>query len=224
MDMKKFFELLDDEPEMEADEFVSTVREQLDAARHRTYLDVNGDGTLYTTSGTGAGIGYAKIQLEVLPENRVKVKIETGQKVAAENEPALRKLFYHYNDDFLIPGLAVEDGRVIFESAPLDPVNGPFDADSIVGKAMTTVHAYAGVSLALEAGVAGWKLLGYNDDDNDDGDVDDGDGGTPFGLHDMSGAARRFLAEHTMENLADREHAEEEGNEEGDDELIPFPL
>lgn len=199
MDSRKFVEMLGLMPEGRCpEEVVEAVREQLENAGRHWYQDVSGDGTRYETNGRRHGVAFARGIVELRPDGNAVVRVETGQRVAPELERAARKLFSYYSSRFKVPGLAVDDGRVIFETEPFDPLNGRFEVETVVGLALSTVHAYGGVMLALDAGVDPWTLLDYDDDDDDDDD-DDGESAPP--LPRLSDEARSELERQIRERL-----------------------
>ena len=101
----------------------------------------------------------------------------------------MRKLCKAWNTHFKLKGLFVENGQLVFESAPFDPVSGMFDADVACDLALCTVHHYASTILALETGTEPWDLIDFYRDNHPARDDDD-DGG--FALPSI-GAARDQL-------------------------------
>ncbi len=174
------------------------VREQLEASTRRWYFDESGDGTRYVTSGTRHGVGFARATVEVLPDGRAQVVVRTGQRVNPSLERDLRKLFSHYSSKFKVRGLEVEEGQVVFRTQPFDPTSFRFDTDRVVSLALSTVHAYAGVTLSLDAGVEPWELVDYFEDSDLDGPDDDG--GLPIG--EVDGRALFDLAREMGERLS----------------------
>lgn len=159
---------------------VKVVREQLEGSDRRWYYDVSGDGTRYVASGCRHGVGFARVTVEVLPDGCAQVVVRAGQRVNPRYERGLRKLFSYYSSQFKVRGLEVEEGRVVFRTQPFDPEAFRFDVDQVVGLALSTVHAYAGVTLALDAGVEPWELMDYPVGSSDTGGSDDDpEGGLP---------------------------------------------
>lgn len=182
MDAKTFMGLFEASEECAPDMAgtVDIVREQLEGDMRCRAYDASGDGTLYQFDGLHFGCAYAEGTVRVREDGLVAVSVDSGIPVAPESESALRKLFLRYNDRFKVPGLAVRDGRMAFEPAPFDPKTSEYSVSFVMGASMSVIHNYAGVPLALEAGVKPWDLLDYDFDGFDDDDDDDGDGGLPL--------------------------------------------
>lgn len=180
MDTEKFLEVLGSSSEADAslEHALGVVREQLEGDERHSYYDVNGDGRLYVADGRRHGVGNAVARIEVLDDGRVRVSVDTRASVSFGHERALRKLCALYSSRFKVRGLFVEGGALVFRTAPFDPERGRFSTDVVVGLALSTAHAYAGVPTALEAGVPAWDLMDYDNwgDDSDDADGE-GDGG-----------------------------------------------
>lgn len=179
MNTKEFMELLEGQEGRSPDRerSVAIVREQIEGDGHARAYDASGDGTRYRFDGLYFACSAAEGTVEVGEDGLVRVRVDSGAPVPAEHEAALRKLCVRYNDKFKIPGLAVRDGRMVFEPAPFDPEGARFPVPRVMGMAMTTIHAYLGVPLALEAGMSPWQLLEYNEDEDDDDAGGDDDGG-----------------------------------------------
>lgn len=173
MRSEKFVEMLGLMPEgPDLGEARDRLREQLEGSGRYWFHDVSGNGTRYETSGRRHGIAFARGIVELHDDGMVVVRVETGQRVSPELERATRKLFSCYSSRFKVPGLAVEDGRAVFVTEPFDAFAGSRDVEEVLGLALSTVHAFGGVMLALDAGVEPWTLIDY--DEPDDGDDDDG--------------------------------------------------
>lgn len=178
MDTSKFMALFESSSEDGSDleRSKEAVRKSLDA-NDRYYYDISGDGTAYCRSGTRNGIGFVTCSITLTPDGLATVRAESVG-VPEGHARSMRKLCSSWNSRFKLRGLKVEDGRLVFESAPFDPVSGRFDADEACSLALSTVHHYASAVLALEARTDPWDLLDLYEEDDDHGDSDDDDGGT----------------------------------------------
>ena len=174
---------------------IAAVREQLEDADH-SYVDVSGDGTRYERYCLRQGTGFATGIVEVQEDGRAVVRTEGGPRVAPEHEAALRKLCRHFSRNFKLPAIVVEDGRLNFRTEPFDPRESRYDVDHALSLGLSSVHAYAGLALALDAGVEGFELTSYGErDDPGPGDRgDDGDGGTPIGADEPLGGGDELAA------------------------------
>lgn len=215
MRSEKFVEMLGLMPEGPAPaEASERLREQLDASGRYWFHDVSGDGTRYETNGRRHGIAFARGIVELRPDGLVVVRVETGQRVAPELERATRKLFSCYSSRLKVPGLAVEDGRAVFVTAPFDALEGRRDVEEVLGLALSTVHAFAGVMLALDAGAEPWTLIDY-DEPGDGGDDDGGEAIAPrqrVGSEPGPDFARELRRR--LEALVAQRRAEDEAMEE----------
>ena len=158
---------------------IAALREQLEADKRLDYVDVSdGAGTAYAFDGLSLGAGFADGRLTVDEDGFVTVRIETGITIPEDLRPAVRKLFRKYNSGFIVEGLELgEDGTMVFHSAPVDIINGSQTGPLLAGRGMFTVHEFAGLGLALEAGAEPWDLLDYSElDDVDRGSVDAANG------------------------------------------------
>lgn len=160
---------------------IDTIRESLSEGRP-WYYDVNGDGTEYLCSGARFGAGFVEAHLKVQPDGLCTV-FATSVRVPEEHQFSLAKLCRMWNKNFKLEGLAVRDDLLVFETEPLDLVNGRFDANEAMGMALTTMHAYSGAVFALVSGADPWDLIDYENwkkgpgGSGDDEDDDDDDGG-----------------------------------------------
>ena len=177
MDTSKFMELYNSSDEEEGGFEASreAVRRSLDEQDDRYYYDVSGDGTSYYRSGARNGVGFSSCTLTLRPDGLATVRA-ASLTVPAQHEGAMRKLSKSWSSRFKLRGFKVEYGRLVFESAPFDPVSSRFDANEACDLALSTVHHYASAVLALEAGAEPWDLLDLYEDDPGDGD-DGGSGG-----------------------------------------------
>ena len=166
MEMEKFFELIEageDRPRIGCIESACTQLE-----------DFGGDFAMTDTGeliawGGRWGVGFTHATLREVDGGLVQVVVPMGAKVCLDKVPVLRKIFRKHNSHFKVTGLSVaDDGAAAFVSEPFDPVNSRFTADRVVSLALSTVHAYQGVLLALDAGVEPWDLIAYGNDDDDD--------------------------------------------------------
>ena len=186
MDAKRFEELFGGTGEdVLAGNVVDEVRRQLERTNRHWYYDISGDGTCYVASGTRHGVGFARAEVTVDEGGMAEVVIRTGQRVAPDRERALRKLLRHYSSAYRVEGMTVEDGQVVYRCQPFDPLRFSRGVDYVVGLGFAMIHSFAGVSLALDAGVEPWRLVDYRDrpslssrppfsDDDDDNDDDGG--------------------------------------------------
>ncbi|MDO4805698.1 MAG: hypothetical protein Q4A07_00475 [Coriobacteriales bacterium] len=179
MDASKFMQLFDSSDRVESDFETSkeAIRRALDKDDAPFYYDISGDGTSYYRSGIRNGAGYSSCILTLQPDGFATVRA-TSVAVPEEHWNAMRKLCGSWNVRFKLRGLKVQDGKLVFESAPFDPVSGRFDANEACGLALSTVHHYASSVLALEADTEPWDLLDLYEEDYDDSGDDDDDGGT----------------------------------------------
>jgi hypothetical protein len=181
MDTSKFMELFSSS-DKDAGDFGASkeaVRRSLDEKDNRYYYDISGDGTTYYRSGARNGVGFASCTVTLQPDGLATVRA-TSLMVPAPYESAMRKLSRSWNTRFKLRGFKVEDGRLVFESAPFDPVSSRFDANEACDLALSTVNHYASAVLALEAGTEPWDLLDlYEEEHGDDDDGDDGGENAP---------------------------------------------
>lgn len=185
MKSERFVEMLGLMPEDACpEEVVEKVRGQLEESRRFWFHDISGDGTCYEANGRRFGVSFARGSVRLQPDGKAVVRVETGQRIAPELDRAARKLFSCYSSRFKVPGLAVEEGHVVFVTEPFDPLEGRFDVEKVLALAFSTVHAFGGVVLALDSGVEPWSLLDYNDPDAGD---DDDDGGEDLPLSRPAG-------------------------------------
>lgn len=189
MKSEKFVEMLGLMPKEGCpEEVIGKVREQLEGSRRFWFHDVSGDGTRYEVNGRRFGVAFARGIVELLPDGRAVVRVETGQRVAPELDRAARKLFSCYSSRFKVPGLAVEGGRMVFVTEPFDPLGDRFDVDEVLGLAFSTMHDFGGVMLALDSGVEPWSLIDYDEPGfGGDDDDDDDDGGEALPLRRSAG-------------------------------------
>lgn len=160
MDTQKFMQIFDASDEnSDFGEKREALKENLDFSDHGYYYDVSGNGTTYVRSGVRDGTGYARCTIHLADDGLVTIRV-TSVTVPPEHERAMRKLISSWNTFFKLKGLKIEDGRIVFESFPLDPIACPFDIDDAADIALAIVHFYAFVVLALEAGTDPWDLLG----------------------------------------------------------------
>lgn len=178
MDTKKFMALYDSSEEANGnfEESKEAMRRALEAPDGHFYYDISGDGTAYYRSGARNGVGYASCVATLRPDGLVTVRV-TSLPVPEWHGRSMRKLCLAWNTRFRLKGLKVDNGRLVFEPAPFDPVSGRFNVDEACGLALYTIHSYASAILALEAGMEPWDLLDF-DECGPDGDDDDGGGGT----------------------------------------------
>lgn len=176
MDADKFMELFNSshEPSTDLDETKEALRTILEDSSCY-YYDVSGAGTQYLCSGTRWGVGFARCLLTLRPDGTAVVRAD-AMPVPPEHERSLRKLCRAWNASFKLEGLKVEDGHMIFESQPFDPL-GKIDGDKAVRLALSTIHTYASAPLALEAGSEPWDLIDLGNDKGPRGGEDDDDGG-----------------------------------------------
>ena len=180
---------------------IAAVREQLEDADYE-YVDVSGDGTRYERYCLRQGAGFATGVVEVQEDGRAVVAVEGGPRVAPEHEAALRKLCRHFSRNFKVPALVLEDGCLNFRTRPFDPRESRYDVDQTLSLGLSSVHAFAGLTLALDAGVEGFELLAYDEDGGrfggPDDDDDDDDDGMPMDLDEpmtsTDGLAARLAA------------------------------
>lgn len=181
MDTSKFMELYNssDEAGSDFDESKHAFQRALDNSDHNYYYDISGNGTAYYRSGARNGIGYASCIVTLQPDGLAMVRV-TSLMVPEQHRRSIKKLCGSWNTFFKLKGLKVgEDGRLVFESAPFDPISGLFDADEACSLALSTVHHYASAVLALESGAEPWDLIDLYEKDYHDSDDDDShDGGT----------------------------------------------
>ncbi len=182
MDTSKFMELFNssDESEDDFDEIKKAFQRALDNSDVHFYYDISGDGTAFYRSGARNGIGYASCIVTLREDGLASVRA-TSLVVPKQNRRSIKKLCGSWNTFFKLKGLKVdEDGRLVFESAPFDPISGRYDADEACSLALSTVHHYASAIIALEAGAEPWDLIDLyeKDDYSIDDDGGDKDGGT----------------------------------------------
>ena len=148
-------------------ETIALLADQLEAAERRSYVDTSGGArTAYAVNGWAKGVGFAQGTVDVLPDATVQITVETGQRVSEANDGDVRKLFRCFNEKFIVPGLVVTDQlTVAFQTAPFNLETSPYAADTIMGMALSTIHRYAGIVLALDAQTDPWRLMTYGDDD-----------------------------------------------------------
>ena len=176
MDASKFMELFDSSPEECSDfESAKEALHDLLEGSDRSYYDVSGNGTQYYYSGNHHGAGFARCLLTLHPDGFATVRID-AMPVPHEHELTMRKLCRRWDSDFKLCGLKVEDGHIVFESEPFDPL-GDMDCERAAGLAMSTIHAYASAVLALEAGAMPWDLIDLDRQGDRPGDGGAGDGG-----------------------------------------------
>ena len=195
---------------------IETVRDQLEQARDG-YFDLRGDGTLWHFNGAYRGCGYADGVLEVAKNGLVQARVDLGMIAEPPLRGYVEKLFCHYNERFKTPGLKVgENGEMMFESEWLDPV-GEVEADTVAGRAISTIHAYGSLLLALRAGVDPWKLL-----DVDLFDFGGGGGGggeserasSDDDEDDVGELLRRLFGDHDGDRESEEDDLEELANEQ----------
>ena len=203
MDTSTFINIYESSPEESSTNLAETIealRRSLDKS-HRWFYDVSGNGTEYYCSGARNGVGFAECRV-ILQDDGMAIVRAVSVPFAPEYERSLAKLCRAWNKSFKLTGLRVRDGRFIFESAPFDPIGGRMKASEAVGLALSTVHAYGGVVLALEAGIDPWDLIdiydehGGDDDDDDDGmSIPSSDFSSDPGRGSIRDILRRHLAE-----------------------------
>lgn len=185
MDTSRFLEVLSGAAEtgVTLENSVREVRRQLEEGDRHTFYEA-ASGRRYVCSGIRFGVGYAQAAVEVLDDGLVQVSVHGGMRVSKAVEPALRKLLRRYSARMKVRGFVVEEGRMAFRTAPFDPADAPYPIERIVGLALSSVRAYAGVPLALEAGADPWDLLDYDRRDPRGG------GGADDGGHEVGRGAR----------------------------------
>lgn len=173
MDTKKFMALCvsSEEANGNFEESKEAMRRTLEVPDYHFYYDISGDGTAYYRSGTRNGVGYASCVATLRPDGLATVHV-TSLPVPKLHEHSLKKLCSTWNTRFRFKRLKVENDRLVFESAPFDPVSNCFDVDEACELALSTIHSYASALLALEAGTEPWDLLDF-DECGPDGDDDD---------------------------------------------------
>lgn len=176
MDADKFMELFNSSQEAgtDLDETKDALRAILEDSSSY-YYDVSGDGTRYLCSGTRFGVGFTRCLLTLRPDGLAVVRAE-AMPVPSGHERSMRKLCSTWSTRLKLEGLRVEDGRMVFESLPFDPL-GKVDGDKAVRLALSTINAYASAPLALDAGSEPWDLIDLGDAKGSRGGEDDGDGG-----------------------------------------------
>lgn len=177
MDAEKFMELFNSSQETSADldETKDALRTILEDSSSY-YYDVSGDGTQYLCSGVRFGVGFARCLLTLRPDGLAVVRAE-AMPVPSGHERSMSRLCHTWSTSLKLEGLKVEDGHMVFESQPFDPL-GTIDGDKAVGLALSTIGAYASAPLALEAGTEPWDLIDLGDARSPRGGGDgDGDGG-----------------------------------------------
>ena len=178
MDINTFmsiFESSTEGPTTDLAETIEALRRSLDDS-HRWFCDVSGNGTEYVCSGVRHGVGFAECRI-ILQDDGLAIVRAVSVPIAPEHERSMAKLCRAWNKSFKLTGLTVRDGRLVFESAPFDPIGGRISASKAVGLALSTLHAYGSAELALEAGVDPWDLMDMYDEHGGSDDDDHGDGG-----------------------------------------------
>lgn len=177
MDVTKFMEMYGQAEEPGGlEEAKEAVRASLaDDAKHY-YFDLSGDGTLYRCSGVRHGVGFSHCDVIVGDDGLVTVRA-TIAPVPEGREHDLGRLCGMWSKRFKLRGLAVDDGEFVFVTEAFDPVEGRMDCAQAVGLALSTVHAYASATLALEGGVDPWDLIDLDGHRGGHGGGGDGDGG-----------------------------------------------
>ena len=151
----------------------AAVRASLEGDRRRYYVDVSGDGTHYVCSGIRSGAGFSRCDVTLDGEGLVTVRANSV--LVPENYIRdVGRLARVWNKRFIIDGFTIEDDRLMFVTDPFDPLDSKYECADVVGKALSTIHHFAGVVLALDAGVAPWDVLDLFDKKND-GPSDDDD-------------------------------------------------
>lgn len=110
--------------------------------------------------GNRFGCGYAEATATVDPHTGyADLRIATHLYVAPEHRDTARKLCRRLNQDFVIPGLAIEDdGQLVFATErPHLLLNT--ELDELLGKGFSTVHRHAHMVAQINAGVAPWNIL-----------------------------------------------------------------
>ncbi|MBR3315294.1 MAG: hypothetical protein IKG18_14295 [Atopobiaceae bacterium] len=179
MDATKFMELYGQAEETGGMEGAKeVVRESLsDDAKHH-FFDLSGDGTHYRCSGVRHGVGFSRCDVIVGDNDLVTVRASIAP-VMEGRERDLGRLCRMWNKRFILEGLTVEDGEFVFVTEAFYPAVSGMDCARAVGLALSTVHAYASATLALEGGAEPWDLIdldghrggrgGSGDDDDDSG-------------------------------------------------------
>lgn len=110
--------------------------------------------------GSRHGCGYAEATAVVDPQTGLaSVDIDTHLRVAPGNVKGMRKAFRRLNNDFIVPGLTVDDdGSIHFRPAPCDLKAGD-DLGEWLGKGFSTVHAHAHMAAQLDAGMSPFEVL-----------------------------------------------------------------
>jgi len=149
-------------------------RQQL--AGERTGYHEGPEGT-FTTGGSRYGVGFAEAVAVVDPQTGLAtVDINSNLRFSPENIKGARKLFRRLNQNFISPGLMVDDeGYMHFcPSEPANLLEGD-DITEYLGKGFSTLHAHAHMVAQIEAGRAPWDVLQANlaEDDDDDDDHSD---------------------------------------------------
>ena len=176
MDANKFMELFNSSQEASVD--LDETKEALHGILEDSscyYFDVSGDGTQYLCSGNRHGVGFARCLLTLRPDGLAVVRA-VAMPVPSHHERSMRKLCHAWSTNFKLEGLKVEEGRMVFESQPFDPL-GKIDGDKAVRLALSTINTYASAPLALEAGSEPWDLLDLGDTKGSHGGGDDDEGG-----------------------------------------------
>lgn len=125
------------------------------------------DEATYRTTGIRLGAKYAEATLKVDEEaGTATFFLDSHITVGPEHVRAAKLLARHVDNHLKTAGLRVTDeGRVVFESARnLYPADGD-DVDATVGRAISTIHAYAGTFLAIDCGMSAWDAISQDTDD-----------------------------------------------------------
>ena len=173
MDAEKFMQLY--LSSREEDPFTAAkkrVRESLERDADLGFYDMLGDGTHYRCLGLRHGVGYAFCDVTVCEDGCVTIRIECMPVPEACREDLMR-LCDIWNSTFVLKGLDVEDGMLVFFTRLYCPGMDDVDCSRAVHLAYATIRMHASATLALEAGAMPWELIGiadgYRDGSGDDG-------------------------------------------------------
>lgn len=144
--------------EVEGETPLEAARRQL-RDNDRAHFHESPEGT-FRGCGSRHGVGYAEAIAVLDPQTGLAdIDIDAHLRVAPEAVKGTRKLFRRLNQQFIVPGLAVdEDGSVHFRTErPCDPLKD--DLSEWLGKGFTTVHAHAYMVAQINAGMEPWDVL-----------------------------------------------------------------
>ena len=198
MDATKFMELYGRADETGgAESAKEAVRESLAGDTKHYFFDLSGDGTHYRCSGVRFGVGFSRCDVSLGEDGLVTVRA-TIAPVPQGRDRDLGRLCRMWSKRFILEGLAVEDGKFVFVAEPFDPVGGRMDCARATGMALSTVHAYASATLALEAGAEPWDLVDLDNRRGGHGGGDDEGGPGTSVEHQSEGAdlLERLIREH----------------------------